>query len=337
MANIITKEQQINLAKRAASASKSSSSSSSSKTKSSSSTSSTKKTSSTSSTKSVASQVAEIQAKLSDLKAQQTALQKYNVKDTKDLSKDSSGNYVPKSQMEEAQDAIKESQNYFGYNPSETYSYKDYEEEEKAIANEYAQYEEEAINKYKYDLSQLQVDKQKLAQQYQQYIADLETGKIRVGEETQTETARLLAEKANWLQQNEISTKQNLDTLQRGWIAKGGLFSGVRAQSADQFNAQSQLQKEAYTANNDYNVKEQQTKYQQAMEDYLSKKNYAAQQYQTDTKANDLQEQRLGQIKEYNIQNYQAQKLKDMQKFQESYQSAIASRAASTLKEKYGY
>ena len=256
-------------------------------------------------------QISTIQSQLSPLQAQMAALKKFGLTDTDQLTQDENGNWIPKSDVtpedsslpeDEYAAALQEAQQYFGY------------EIPTGQAPAY----------YPVQMAELEQEvstaKQRLLQDYNQYLSDIETGKLRVGSDYQKQLENSLEQKRQELQQQEFNIKRNMETLNRNWMARGGLFSGARLQAGQQYLTQEEMAKQKYLTGWEYGQGQQKTGYERALEDYQKKQQTAGTAYTRGT------------------EDIALQRLKDVRSLQETYQEAIGRRMATTLGEKYyGY
>ena len=61
-----------------------------------------------------------------------------------------------------------------------------------------------------------------------------------------------------------------MQTLNRNWIQRGGLFSGARLYAGQQYMTQEQLAKQAYESGVNYNIGQLETTKTRALEDYAT-------------------------------------------------------------------
>jgi uncharacterized protein YheU (UPF0270 family) len=239
-------------------------------------------------------QLEQIQSQLSTKQAQLSALQKYGLQDTKELTQDAQGNWIPKKAREDEFGTSRaEAEQYYG----DWYGRMTGEmEEEVGIA------------------------KQRLTEDYQNYLSDIETGKVRVGTDYQKQLERSLEEKRQQLQQQEFNVRQNMENLNRQWMSRGGLFSGARQKSGQEYMTQEDMARERYTTGWEYQQAQQKTGYERSMEDYAR------------------MQERAGTTYGRGVDDISRQRLKDLRSLQETYQTAVGQRMGTTLGEKYhGY
>lgn len=160
--------------------------------------------------------------------------------------------------------------------------------------------------------------KQRLLEDYNRYLDDLNTGKVRAGTDYQKQLANALEQKTQWITQQDMTIKQQKDTINRNWISKGGLFSGVRAEDVQNYQAQQDLARQQYMTTYNYNQDTQKTQYERAMEDYQKKQLL------------------LEQTKQRGEEDIALQRIKDIRSLQESYQKAISASAKDELSKQYG-
>ena len=271
-------------------------------------------------------QIETTKTQIADLQSQQTALGKYGLTDTDELTKNASGNYVPKPGAEtnqiskdEFKEALEEAQRYYGYTlptGGAAYRYPEMEAELKKAAETARTRADEDLA---YQSEIIEASKATLVKEYQEYLGDVETGKLRIGETKQIEDLRNLQLKqeylARWgqdiqeiavhrgniaaqyelalegirisvsaagaslaavmgnvarqreifLDRWQIETKEGLGMLQRDWIRRGGLWSGVRVESAQIYMKKADLAKESYLSDLEGRVSSAQASYQGAV------------------------------------------------------------------------
>jgi hypothetical protein len=254
-------------------------------------------------------QISNVQSQLSPLQAQMVALKKFGLTDTNQLMQDQNGNWIPKGNttnnkptQEEIDQAQQEAQQYFGY------------ELPTGQAPAY----------YPVQMAELEQEvataKQRLLQDYNKYLDDINTGKLRVGSDYQKQQENALEQKRQELQQQEFNIKQNMNTLNRSWMARGGLFSGARLQAGQNYLTQENMAKQQYLTGWNYQQGQQKTAYERSLEDYQKQQQQLSTNYQRGT------------------EDIALQRLKDIRSLNETYQQAVSQRMAQNLGEKYyGY
>jgi hypothetical protein len=108
-----------------------------------------------------------------------------------------------------------------------------------------------------------------LQQQYQIYMEEIQTGKLRAGSDEQKIRERALQDKQTALDGLKTQQQSLLTNLQKSYISREGLYSGSRqnAQNLSNQNYNTNIQGvETATART---TEDAATKYQRAMEDYL--------------------------------------------------------------------
>jgi len=168
------------------------------------------------------------------------------------------------------------------------------------------------------------LEKQRLYQDWQTYLNDVNTGKIRAGSDYQTQLQRQLEQKSQYLQQQEFNIKQNTNTLNRNWMQKGGLFSGARLQAGQNYMTQESMAKEQYLGGVNYNVTQLGTTQQRAIEDYATAQTKGQTAY------------------ERSVEDVGLQRIKDIRSLTEKYNTAISDYAGQQgyydyRKASYGY
>lgn len=231
--------------------------------------------------------------------------------------------------------ARQEAEQYYGYTlPTESAPYQ-YPQQEAEITQEYNTAEQRAIQDYEYQMANIGQEKTNLAQEYQNYLEDINTGKLRVGSEYQKAEEYRLEQKRQYLEQYEFNLTNGMEQLNRQWIGRGGLFSGVRAENVGKYQTQQEMGKQQYLTSWQYNQGTAKTAYEQAIEDYATKQQRLGQTYQQQLGSIGLQEQRYGALKQRSIEDIALQKIRDIRSLQEKYQAAIGTRMAQTLMGKY--
>jgi len=147
--------------------------------------------------------------------------------------------------------------------------YDPYFDKELAKVKEYYDMQRrQASTRYAGAMANIGVQRQALQKEYQLYMEEIETGRLRVGSDQQKTLARVLEDKKNALDQLAFKEQQNLRSIQQGFISREGLFSGSRgrAENAERQNTayqQGDIETGALRTEEDA-----QTKYQRAIEDY---------------------------------------------------------------------
>lgn len=200
---------------------------------------------------SIQKQIQQVQDQLKTRQLQVAALQKYGLKDTNELTQDADGNWVPINQTDQTETPM----------PDEFQKYLD---EAQTYYEPAKQTEMSELEK------QVKTEKQRLSQDWQQYQNDINTGKIRAGSDYQTQLQRQLEQKSEYLQQQEFNIKQNMNTLNRNWIQKGGLFSGVRLQAGQNYMTQENMAQQQYLSGVNYNLGQLGTQNARTTEDYAT-------------------------------------------------------------------
>lgn len=236
---------------------------------------------------------------------------------------------------DERKNAQTEAEQYYGYTLPTTQANYRYPEMEGEISDEAKKLEERAIEDYNFQLDQVARDKSALKREYEQYLTDIETGKLRAGSDFQRQEEQRLEQKRIYLEQQDMSNRRNLEALNRGWIGRGGLFSGVRQEAATDLQTQQELQQQGYLSGFEYQQQTAKTDYERAMEDYLKRQNRAGEAYQQDTASIAAQEQKLATAKERTLSDIALGKIRDIRSLQEKYQEAVGRRMSTKLSEKY--
>jgi hypothetical protein len=250
------------------------------------------------------SQIQQIQSELSTKQAQLSAMQKYGVKDSDELMQDAQGNWIPKEAGESEIGAEKERwREYYGY-PKELMDVPPIRYPEHL-----AEYEQEVATA-----------KQRLTEDYQNYLSDIQTGNIRVGTDFQKQQERALEDKLQLFQQQEFNVRQNGEALNRPWRGRGGLFSGARQKAGQEYMTQEDMARERYTTGWEYQQAQQKTGYERSMEDYAK------------------MQERAGATHQRGQEDIGLQKIKDIRSLQETYQRAMSHSINESLERKYaGY
>jgi len=191
-------------------------------------------------------QIQQIQAQLGPLQAQSAALQKYGLTDTNQLMQDAQGNWVPKQQVSMP------------------------DEFDKYLTEAKAYYEPQRVAELSELEQEVKTEKQRLSEDWQNYLNDINTGKLRAGTDYEEQLRRQLEQKSEYIQQQEFNIKQNMQTLNRNWMQRGGLFSGARLYAGQQYMTQEQLAKQAYESGVNYNIGQLETTKTRALEDYAT-------------------------------------------------------------------
>ena len=222
---------------------------------------------------------------------------------------------------------LKKAEEYYGYTiPTDQAAYQ-YPQAEANINTRAQTLSDRAIADYTTKLADINTQKQQLITDYNNYLDDLNTGKLRAGTAQQLQAQKALDDKNSWLQQQELTTKQNLSTLQRGWIGKGGLYSGVFQQAQGQFGQEANLQKQNYLTNYTYEQQTQNNAYQQALQDYATKQQRATEQQQTNLGKITTAETAAQTAEERSLQDIAYNKLKDIKSLQDTYSQAVMGQA----------
>ena len=109
-----------------------------------------------------------------------------------------------------------------------------------------------------------------LQKEYQLYLDDLETGKLRAGTDEQRIRERTLEDKTRTLEGMKVQQERTMENLQRSYIQRGGLFSGARTKSERLTGEDYGRQTEGVEIGTQRTLDDNQLKYERAMEDYLS-------------------------------------------------------------------
>lgn len=243
---------------------------------------------------------------------------------------------------EEERATREEAEKYYGYElPTEGAVYK-YPEERAELEAEAKRLETRAIEDYQYNLEAIGLEKQKLIQDYQDYLTDIETGKLRVGESHQKDLERQLEERRMWLEEQEFGMRRNVEVLQRGWIGRGGLFAGPRLTAVREYGEEEAMVKERYLGGWEYGKEAATTTYEEAMEDYLTKTKRGTQAYEMGL--TDITRRTAGyeQLKGRTLEDIAQARLQDVRALQTKYEEAIYGRMGATQfadwrKKLYGY
>lgn len=231
--------------------------------------------------------------------------------------------------------ALKEAEEYYSYTlPTDMaeWSYPEVKAEIEKMADMAQTRTEED---YTYQLDEIGAEKSNLLKEYENYLEDLETGKLRVGSDYQLSEERRLEQKKEFLDQHEFTLKQGLETLHRGWVGKGGLWAGPRFEAAATYGTQAGMEKERYLSQYEYGGKVAETGYERRMEDYLTQEKRGGEAYQTGLGEIGRRTGRYEQLKERGMEDIALGRIKDIRSLQEKFQEAVAGRMATTLGEKY--
>ena len=254
---------------------------------------------------SVQQQIQDIQTKLKTSQLQMAALQKYGLKDTNQLTQDAQGNWVPVAQTQQTEAPM----------PDEFSKYLD---EAQAYYEPAKQTEMSELE------TQVSTEKQRLAEDWQNYLNDINTGKLRAGTDYESQLRRQLEQKSQYLQQQEFNIKRNMESLNRNWMQKGGLFSGARLQAGQQYQTQEQMAQQQYLGGVNYNVEQLGTQQARTMEDYATAQQKGQLAYTRGT------------------EDVALQRIKDVRSLNEKYNTAIGDYAGKQSymdwrKNIYGY
>ena len=99
---------------------------------------------------------------------------------------------------------------------------------------------------YSLNSDQLGYKRQELEQDYQNYLDDINEGRIQAGSTYDRERLANLEQRNIGLQQQQQQLTKNIDTINRGFIARGGLFSGPREQMVGETQSAADLARQAY-------------------------------------------------------------------------------------------
>ena len=254
---------------------------------------------------SVQQQIQDIQTKLKTSQLQMAALQKYGLKDTNQLTQDAQGNWVPVAQTQQTEAPM----------PDEFSKYLD----------EAQAYYEPAKQSEMSELEQqVSTEKQRLTEDWNQYLSDIQTGKVRAGTDYESQLRRQLEQKSQYLQQQEFNIKNNMESLNRNWMQKGGLFSGARLEAGQNYQTQEQMAKQNYLSGVNYNVEQLGTSQARAMEDLGTAQQKGQLAYTRGT------------------EDVALQRIKDVRSLNEKYNTAISTYAGQSgyydwRKNSYGY
>jgi len=231
--------------------------------------------------------------------------------------------------------AIAEAEKYYGYTlPKDAAPYQ-YPEMLQEIINEAETARTKVTEDYTYQIDELNREKQQLLTEYNQYLEDIKTGKLRVGEDFQLAEARRLEQQTEFMQQKDFDLKRGLEQINRQWIGKGGLYSGPRREAVGEFQTQTEMEKQRYLSQAGYTGQVAETAYQRQLEDYTKQQQRGETAYGFGTQQVASQKSRYEQLKERSIQDIALQELKSKRSLQETFQEAIGKRTAQTLENKY--
>ena len=172
--------------------------------------------------------------------------------------------------------------------------------------------------------TQVATEKQRLSEDWQNYLNDINTGKLRAGTDYESQLRRQLEQKSQYLQQQEFNIKRNMESLNRNWMQKGGLFSGARLQAGQQYQTQEQMAQQQYLGGVNYNVEQLGTQQARTMEDYATAQTKGQLAYTRGT------------------EDVALQRIKDVRSLNEKYNTAIGDYAGKQSymdwrKNIYGY
>ena len=133
---------------------------------------------------------------------------------------------------------------------------------------------------YSLNSDQLGYKRQELEQDYQNYLDDINEGRIQAGSTYDRERLANLEQRNIGLQQQQQQLTKNIDTINRGFIARGGLFSGPREQMVGETQSAADLARQAYEQT--YGLPQQRLGdiYNQQMQDYTKNQQRAEIQQQ---------------------------------------------------------
>jgi len=231
--------------------------------------------------------------------------------------------------------ALAEAEKYYGYTIPEDYSPYKYPEKLQEIIDEAKTARTRQEEDLTYNLDQINAEKKRLLEEYNQYLEDIRTGKLRVGEDYQIQEARRLEQKKEFLEQQAFQAEQGLEALQRGWIARGGLYAGPRREAVSRYQTGLEMEKERYLSGLAYTQKTAKTAYERQLEDYLTKQKRAGTAYGFGTEELARRTGRYEQLKARGIKDIALGEIQKKRSLQEYFQEAIAKRMARTLGEQY--
>ena len=192
-----------------------------------------------------------VQTQIANLTAQADALKKYGLTDTNQLTQDAGGNWIPLKTPTSPNDV----------------------DESKAFENAQKALEPDRTAELA-DLEKgVETEKQRLQEDWNTYLSDINTGKLRAGTDQEQTLKRQLEQKTEYIQQQEMNIKQNMNTLNRSWMAKGGLFSGARLQAGQEYQTQEQMAKQRYESQLGYTQQQQGEAYNRTLADYQTAQN----------------------------------------------------------------
>jgi len=189
---------------------------------------------------------------------------------------------------------------------------------------------------YNYEMGLLHDQKNQIYTDYQNYLKDIETGKLRVGEDKERELARALQQKTMFLQQHEAEVKQGRETLNRQWIAKGGLFSGARMEGVGEFQSEADRAKQEYMSSYEYGTENLQTEAERAMQDYTTQQQRTGEGYNVAMQQYQQQAQRYDQLKGRTMEDIARERLTSTRNLQKEYQDIIQNQVERLKWEQYG-
>ena len=171
---------------------------------------------------------------------------------------------------------------------------------------------------------QIATEKQRLQEDWTNYQNDINTGKLRAGTDYESQLRRQLEQKSQYLQQQEFNIKNNMESLNRNWMQKGGLFSGARLEAGQNYQTKEQMAKQNYLSGVNYNVEQLGTSQARAMEDLGTAQQKGQLAYTRGT------------------EDVALQRIKDVRSLNEKYNTAISTYAGQSgyydwRKNSYGY
>lgn len=128
-----------------------------------------------------------------------------------------------------------------------------------------------ARRSYQNTMNYINNSRQNLQQEHSLYMEELRTGKLRAGSDEQKTKERLLQDKARMLEQMQSDQTVKMQNLQRSYISRGGLFSGVRQQAGKRQEEGYQRDVGGVEQQTGRGIEDAQERYQRAMEDYAMK------------------------------------------------------------------
>lgn len=124
----------------------------------------------------------------------------------------------------------------------------------------------EYLNKWSANARAISAQRSAMAADYRTQLESIKLGRTHAGETNQLFLANTTAQKQLYLDRWTFEFKKGVDNVQKTWIQKGGLWSGVRREQVDQFMEGAEMAKTQYVTNVEQDVSGANLAYKQALE-----------------------------------------------------------------------